>query len=406
MKDRTRSSAALLALAYLAFVSLGLPDALLGVAWPSLRDDFGLPQALLGAPVAAAAVAYFISGLFAGRLMEGFRIGLLLAGSTALVTAGVFGIAAAPAFWIVLLASPIVGFGSGAIDSALNTYAARNFSQKHMSWLHAAYAAGATAGPAIMTAVLAGGSSWRFGYALVATMLAVLTIAFTGARRRWDAGRRVEHVVMDAPGNVGPVDVDRPRASGFSALRSGRVWLQVAVFFFYTGIEVTAGQWSYTLLTESRGIAAPAAGSWVAAYWGGLLVGRLVLGFAIEHVGQVRMLRFAMVGVVLSAAVFAFVDGAWSALALPLLSFSLASIYPGLMAETPRRVGEHLAPHAVGFQVSAATLGIAVMPAVAGFLSQRFTLEAIGPLIAGCAVVLVMLHEWLLAIADRVSVPR
>src|SRR5689334_3377169 len=178
-RPTTRSSAALLALAYLAFISLGLPDAVLGVAWPSVRDSFHLAQALLGAPLALAATAYFISGLFAGRLIQRAGIGLLLAGSTALVATGVLVFSAAPVFLLILLVTPLMGFGSGAIDAALNTYAARNFSPKHMSWLHAAYAAGATAGPAIMTAVLSRGASWRVGYAVVGLILAALVVAFT-----------------------------------------------------------------------------------------------------------------------------------------------------------------------------------------------------------------------------------
>jgi fucose permease len=401
-RPASRAPAALLALAYLAFISLGLPDAVLGVAWPSLRDSFQLPQALLGAPLALAATAYFFSGLLAGRLIQGVGIGLLLAVSTATVAAGVLGVSVAPAFWIILLVTPFMGFGSGAIDAALNTYAARNFTPKHMSWLHAAYAAGATAGPAIMTAVLSRGGSWRVGYGVVGSLLAALVVAFVVSRKLWTAGEApAAEVLVDAPVGTGPVQLEERPISTFSALRSGRVWLQIVIFFFYTGIEVSAGQWSYTLLKEGRGLSSAAAGTWVAIYWGGLLAGRLVLGFVVERVGQARMLRFATVGALASAVIFAIPGTSWGAVALPLLSFSLASIFPGLMAETPRRIGEQLAPHAVGFQVSAATLGVAVLPSTAGLLSERFGLEAIGPLIACCALMLLVLHERLVAVADR-----
>ncbi|KFE61035.1 MFS transporter [Hyalangium minutum] len=400
-RPTSRAPAALLALAYLAFISLGLPDAVLGVAWPSVRDSFQLPQALLGAPLALAATAYFISGLLAGRLIQSVGIGLLLAASTATVAAAVLGFAAAPAFLIILLVTPFMGFGSGAIDAALNTYAARNFSPKHMSWLHAAYAAGATAGPAIMTAVLSRGGTWRMGYGVVGGLLAALVVAFVATRNLWGRGEPTAQVLVDTPVGTGPVPLEDKPIGTFSALRSGRVWLQIVIFFFYTGIEVSAGQWSYTLLTEGRGLGSAAAGTWVAVYWGGLLAGRLVLGFVVERVGQARMLRFATVGALVSAVIFAIPGTSWGVVALPLLSFSLASIYPGLMAETPRRMGEQLAPHAVGFQVSAATLGVAVLPSLAGILSERFGLEVIGPLIACCALMLLVLHERLIALADR-----
>lgn len=400
-RSASRSSTTLLALAYLAFISLGLPDAVHGVAWPSLRGTFNLPQALLGALLAVAAAAYFLSGILAGKLLQGLGIGWLLAGSTALVTIGILSYSAAPAFVVFILAAPLVGFGSGAIDAALNSYAARHFSPKHMSWLHAAYAAGATTGPAIMTAVLSGGASWRVGYAVVGVTLGALALAFAAARKLWEAAPSEQQVVMDAPGNVGPVPLDEPPVGTLTALRSGRVWLQIVIFCLYTGIEVSAGQWSYTLLTEDRGLSGTAAGTWVAIYWGGLLVGRLVLGFAVERVGQVTLLRVATLGVFLFSVLFAIPGLKVGVAALPLLSFSLASIFPGLMSETPRRVGAQTAQHAVGFQVSAATLGVAVVPTIAGLASERFGLEAIGWVIAGCALVLVGLHERLVAIADR-----
>ncbi len=395
------ASALLLALAYLAFISLGLPDAVLGVAWPSVRDTFGLPQALLGLPLAITAVAYFLSGLLAGRLMQVVGIGLLLAGSTALVAAGLFGFAAAPAFALFLLATPVVGFGSGAIDAAINTYAARNFSPKHMSWVHAAYAVGAMAGPVIFTVILAGGRSWRLGYATVGAILAVLAVAFVLVRRRWEAGEPEPAIVLDAPGGVDPVMLaGRPVGAG-AAVRSIGVWLQIAIFFVYSGVEVTAGQWSYTVLTEERGLSAAAAGTWVAVYWGGLLAGRLVLGLVVERFGQVRLIRFATAGALLSTGLFAIPGQAWGVAALPLISFSLASIYPGLMAETPRRVGEGLAPHAVGFQVSAATAGIAVIPGLTGLVVERLGLVAVGPILAAGALALLVLHERLVTVADR-----
>jgi len=179
------------------------------------------------------------------------------------------------------------------------------------------------------------------------------------------------------------------------------VWLHIALFFLYSGVEVATGQWSYTILTESRGVDAGTAGAWVAIYWGGLLVGRVVLGFVVERVGQVRLLRLATAGALVGAVAFAIPGLAWNVVALPVLSFSLASIYPGLMAETPRRVGARIAPHAVGFQVSAATLGVAVVPSAAGLLSARHGLEAIGPMLAACVLAFGLLHERIVAVADR-----
>ncbi|HYH94363.1 MFS transporter [Hyalangium sp.] len=401
MAEATRRRPALLVLAYLAFVSLGLPDSVLGVAWPSLREAFALPQAALGAPLAAGAVTYFLSGMLAGRLIRVAGIGGLLAGSTALVTLGVTGYGSAPAFVLFLASACVVGFGSGAIDAGLNTYAAHHFGARHMTWLHAAYSAGAALGPVIMTVILTSGAGWQTGYAVISGGLGVLAVAFIATRRQWS------HNSQGSVGTEAPREAPR-MLSGWTVLRHPRVWLQITLFFVYTGIEVAAGQWSYTILVEARGVDTATAGTWVSVYWASLLAGRIVLGFIVERVGTVRLLRLGTAAAVVGALVFA-APGlpAWvGAVGLAVLGFALAPIFPALMAETPRRVGAKAAPHAVGFQVSAGTAGVAIIPSIAGFLGERLGLVVIAPWIALCAVLLALLHEVLVAKADRADSRR
>ncbi|RYZ33565.1 MAG: MFS transporter, partial [Myxococcaceae bacterium] len=290
-----RPRPALLTLAYLAFISLGLPDAVLGVAWPSLRSTFGLSQAGMGAILSAAAIAYFTSGLLAGRLMRLLKLGLLLALSTGLVALGLAGYATLSVFALFLLAACAIGFGSGAIDSALNNYAAQNFGPRHMNWLHAAYSVGAALGPVLMTALLTRGAGWRSGYAVIGVVLGLLALTFLVMRRQWDGPARTG----------GEAGAEVPTASAAEALRRPRVWLQIATFFFYTGVEVTAGQWSFTVLTEGRGLPTAEAGTWVSLYWGSLLVGRILSGFIVDHLGSVRMLRGSTALAVVGALLFA-----------------------------------------------------------------------------------------------------
>lgn len=389
-----RSRPGLLVLAYLAFVSLGLPDAVLGLAWPSIREAFSLPQAAMGAVLATAATAYFFSGLLAGRFILAAGIGTLLAASTGFVTLGLAGYASAPVFALFLVAACFIGFGSGAVDSALNTYAAHHFGASHMTWLHAAYSTGAALGPVLMTALLTHGAGWRVGYAAIAGVLFLLGATFTVTRRRWDDG-------PESPeSDPKTEEARRPPVTAWATLRRPRVLLQVAIFFFYCGVEVTAGQWSYTVLTEARGVGPTVAGTWVSLYWGSLLAGRVLLGFIVERVGSVRLLRLSTAGAVVGALLVA-MPRAPAALGLGVLGFALAPIFPGLMTLTPRRIGVDAAAHAVGFQVSAATLGVAVVPSVAGLLSQWLGLSAIPPLVVLCALVLAVLHEVLVATADR-----
>ncbi|WP_244239275.1 MFS transporter [Corallococcus carmarthensis] len=391
-----RPRPALLTLAYLAFISLGLPDAVLGVAWPSLRDTFGLSQVAMGAILGTAAAAYFISGLFAGRLMRAMSLGLLLALSTASVALGLTGYATVPLFALFLAAACFIGFGSGAIDSALNNFAAKNFGPKHMAWLHAAYSVGAALGPVLMTALLARGAGWRTGYAVLAVVLGTLALTFLVMRRKWDAP-------VGSPGEEAQEEV--PSASALEAVRRPRVWLQILTFFFYTGVEVTAGQWSFTVLTEGRGLHTAAAGTCVSLYWGSLLVGRVLSGFVVEHLGPVRMLRGSTVLGVVGALLFA-IPAVPPALGLALLGFALAPIFPALMSETPRRVGLDVSHHAVGFQVSAATAGVAALPSLAGVIAERWGLQFIAPYMLGVAVMLMVLHGVLSAVADRPQISR
>ncbi len=394
MNPTARPRPTLLALAYLSFVSLGLPDAVFGVAWPSIRETFGLPQAALGAVLASAAVAYFSSGLLAGRLIGAMGIGALLAMSTGLVTLGVVGYASTPAFALMLAAACLLGFGSGAVDAGLNTYAAHHFGARHMTWLHAAYSAGAALGPVLMTATLTLGGRWRAGYVVIGGVLGLLAVTFTGMRRRWD----------DGPTSNAPTAGDAPgRAATLGAtLRRPRVWLQIAIFFFYAGVEVTAGQWSYTVLTEARGLGTVAAGTWVSLYWASLLAGRVLLGFIVERVGPVRLLRLSTMAAIVGALLFA-LPKVPPAIGLALLGFALAPIFPGMMAETPRRIGAEAAAHAVGFQVSAATLGVALVPSAAGLIGEWLGLAAIAPLLVVVAVLLAVHHEVLVATTSRAA---
>jgi fucose permease len=389
----------LLALAYLAFVSLGLPDAVLGVSWPSIRDTFALPQTGMGIILATGAASYFVSGLLVGRLMRALGVGLLLVLSTVLVTLGITGYATLPHFALFLMASCVIGFGSGAIDAGLNTYAAQHFGARHMNWLHAAYSTGAALGPVLTTALLTRDAGWRAGYAVIAALLGTLALSFVLMRRQWDGAPGASASTQS--GGAGDVT---PTVGALEALRRAPVWLQILLFFFYTGIELTAGQWSYTILTEERGLGTAEAGTWVSVFWGSLLAGRISLGFVIERIGTVRLLRLSTALAILGALLFA-LPSLPPALGLGLLGFSISSIFPALMSETPRRVGPDAAAHAVGFQVSAATLGIAVLPSLAGLLGERFGLWVIGWQILGCAVLLTVLHEVLSALADRAPAP-
>jgi fucose permease len=375
----------LILLAYLGFVSLGLPDAVLGIAWPSLRQAFALSQAALGWPLGAAASGYFASGLLAGRILSRSGAGRLLAGSTIVAALGVAGYALAPSAAAFVAAAFVVGWGSGAVDSGLNAYAAEHFAPRHMAWLHAAYSAGAALGAVLMTFFVQEPAGFRRGYAVLAAALATLAVAFLTTTRRWDAPRAAAHA--EASRSLTTLE-----ALGMTSVR-----LQALIFFVYAGVELGVGHWSYTILTQARGIESERAGLMVTTYWASLFIGRLLSGFSVERLGNVRLVRWGTLAAALGAVAIALpmLPPLLTAFALALVGFAIAPIYPSLMSETPRRVGAPAAPHAVGFQVSAATAGAVALPTLGGVLAAQSGPNATTLFIATTALTLLALNALL-----------
>lgn len=363
----------LIALAYLAFIGLGLPDPLPGTLWPAVAPAYGLPNAALGLVLAGLAAGYIAAGLLAGRLIQVLGIGGVLAASLAATAIAVGGQALAPPWALFVALAVLAGLGGGAVDAALNAFAAARFASRHLNWMHGSWGIGATLGPALATALLAAGVGWQAGYAAVTLLLAALTAAFLATRRRWDAA------APDAP--AAPT-------TALSALRSPVVRLQMALFFVYTGLEAGAGQWAATLLV-ARGATPPEAAAAAALFWGGLATGRIGLGFVVDRIGPDRLLLLAAPVAVLAAA--GLISGIADRAMLMLLAASLAPVYPTVMARTPARLGASLAVHAIGFQVAAAMAGVAVLPGAMGLLADLFGAEAVPLLVLALAVLLALL---------------
>jgi fucose permease len=381
-------------MAYLAFVSLGLPDGLLGVAWPTMRAEFGVPLDALGLMLVASTGGYMLSSFVSGPVAARLGVGALLASSSGLVGLALAGIMAAPSWWVVVGCGLLVGLGSGAVDAGINAYAAVRFRPRLVNWLHASFGLGATIGPTLMVAVLQSGRSWRLGYAIVAAVQVLLGTCFALTRSVWRTAPAAEP------------DAAAARPSARRTLRRPAVWLGMAVFFLYTGIEVAVGQWTYSLLTESRGFSDRAGGLWVSAYWGSLFAGRVVLGFVSERVGPPRLLRFGMAGAVLGALLLSLRTPAAAApLGLLLLGWCLAPIFPLLISTTPDRVGATDTANAVGYQVSAAGLGVAILPGAAGLLAGRLGLEVIGPFVAVASVAMLLTYLWLARLPGPPAAP-
>jgi len=342
----------LLAFAFLAFIGLGLPDPMPGSLWPELRPFYGVPNAGLGLILAVTAGGYVLAGLFTAQLMQAFGIGRLLVASLAATATAALLQSTAPPFAGFVALAVLAGAGGGAVDAAMNAFAAARFQPRHMNWLHGFWGVGATLGPAVAAALLAVGFGWQAGYLAVGLALAALTLAFFATRQRWQ----------------GTAPAEGPRHTAWTVLRNPLARLQVAIFFLYTGLEAAAGQWAATILTAGRG-ATPAEGAAAATlFFAALTGGRIGLGFVVDRIGPDRLLRVMAPVAVLAALGFA--SGLADLPALVLLAVALAPVYPTLMARTPARLGGPAAAQAVGLQVSAATLGVAAVPAAMGLAAD------------------------------------
>jgi fucose permease len=361
----------LVVLAYVAFIALGMPDGLLGVAWPSIRASFSIPVDAVGMLLSASVAGYLTSSFLSGPLITRLGVANVLAASCALTGVGLIGYTLVPAWWMIVLLGVLAGLGAGAIDSGLNTYVAAHFGEGLMQWLHACYGIGVTLGPIIMTITLTMLNSWRAGYRVVGGFQLALAACFILTLPIWKQ-------------NNAPIGGDEPkRLTDYKTpvgetLRQPRVWLSMLLFFLYTGSEGTLGTWAYTLLIESRGIRPEIAGLWAGSYWATFTVGRVVAGLYAKRVGVNLLVLGSLIAALLGALLL------WwnpanvaNLIAVALIGFAIAPVFPALMSGTSQRVGVHYAANTIGMQMALGGVGIALIPSLVGILARRISLEVI-----------------------------
>lgn len=396
MASRVAQPRLLVLLASIAFVSLGLPDGIVGVAWPSIRASFGLPIDALGALLVAFTSGYVASSFSSGFVLARMGLGTLLALSCLLTSVSLMGYAATPFWWPMVGLAAVAGLGAGAIDAGINAYASLHLGPRLMSWLHACWGVGAATGPLVMTAVLQSGRPWQRGYLIVALAQLLLAAAFALTAPAWTKG------VAPAAGSINAATTPPAMAS----VRRGATWLGVLTFFIYTGLEGAFGVWSYTVLTEGRGVSAPVAGVCVSAFWGGLTVGRLLGALAGGSIPVTRTLRGCLLVIALASATFAAdLSPPVTFAAVVVAGIACGPVFPSLMSTTEARLGAPHVARAVGFQIGAAALGAAILPAAIGWVAGRAGLESVGGMLLLLALVVLGVQEVLLR-PIRARTPR
>lgn len=383
----------LLGLIYLAFISLGLPDSVLGVAWPSMRGDLGQSLEAAGLLTMVLTACSAISGFASGFVLARLGTGKVVAISGVLTGLALLGFALAPAFhWILWLVVPL-GLGAGAVDAGLNHFVARHYSARHMNWLHGCWGIGATIGPVVMGAALASRFGWQAGYAVIALLQLLLAALFVRHLRLW--GKEPER----------PAAATEPPGSGAAAARTPppawASWLAPALYLVYTTIEVGTGLWAASILVEGRGTEPARAGLWVAGFFGAIMVGRFAIGLVANRLGNRLLVRTGIGLAILGAVLFAlpFLPDLFNLAGLVLLGLGCAPIYPALMHEATKRFDAATARTVIGRQVAFAYIGCALGPAALGLLGAHLGLWAVMPAIC-LALLLLAWMNWRL---DRVT---
>lgn len=374
-----------LVLAFGGFIGLGLVSSRLGVAWTYIRATFGMPIDAISALLIAQLLGSVMVSANSGRLTARLNIGVMAAWSCGITAVALVGSSVAPAWAVLVVLGCFTGIGAGLIEASLNTYAATHFSPRSMNWLHASFGVGATLGLAIMTAIVAGSFGWRLGFLIIGIIELLLALCFSLTRHRWRS-----------PAPAQPQSPRAPSTPLAETFRLPAAWLGILLFAAFTGAQVGAGQWFYTLLTEQRGVSAALAGAWVSFFWASLTIGRILFGFLVQRVAPTKLLRASIGAVLLGTIVFSLNLTLWLSLAsILLLGLAMAPLYPLLTSATPQYLGKQHAANGIGLQAAAAGLGGVLVTSLLGVLAETFGLAAIAPTLVVAAVIMVFLFELL-----------
>lgn len=338
---------ALLVLIYAAFISLGLPDSLLGSAWPVMRLDLGAPVSLVGYLAMALSAGTVVSSLLSSRLVARLGTAKVTIISVFMTAAALLGFAWARRTAFLFLLTLPLGLGAGSVDAALNNFVALHYQSMHMNWLHCFWGVGATAGPMIMSFFLASGRSWRMGYGVIAALQFALVAALWASRGLWRG-----------KDGAGATRGHTRALSNREALRLPNVPLALVAFICFSVTEITAGLWSSTYLVGVEGMSPAAAARWSAAFYGGITLGRLLSGFLSLRLSNPALIRGGQLVCVLGAVLLMLpLPASISALGFVLLGFGTAPIFPAMLHETPRRFGAKVSGAIMGLQMAVAYTG-------------------------------------------------
>lgn len=393
----------LLAIIYLAFISLGLPDSLLGSAWPTMYQQFGVPISYAGIISMIISAGTIVSSLQSDRLTKKLGTGKVTAISVAATAVALFGFSFSHSFWALCLWAIPYGLGAGSVDASLNNYVALHYESRHMSWLHCMWGVGATAGPYIMGIALSMGQGWNMGYRYIGIIQVVLTAVLVFSLPLWKGRKSTTENLQNAEMEQLLENVSEKADTTAEKALSLREILKIAgakevmlCFFCYCALEQTAGLWASSYLTLHKGVSSETAAIFASLFYIGITVGRAISGFITMKLNDTQMVWLGQS--IIALGIMAMVLPGSNVLALAgliLIGLGCAPIYPCVIHSTPAHFGADKSQAIIGVQMAFAYIGILAMPPLFGVLASRISVALLPCYLFAILVVMVIMHELL-----------
>lgn len=375
----------LLAIIYIAFISLGLPDSLLGSAWPVMYGELGVPISYAGVVTMIIAGGTIVSSLLSDKLTRKLGTGLVTAASVLLTAAALFGFSVSHSFPLLCLWAIPYGLGAGAVDAALNNYVALHYASRHMSWLHCFWGVGAAVSPYIMSYCLTGGFGWNSGYRAVSIVQVVLTAGLFLSLPLWKRTGKEQTQGESAAKSLGLRQ----------ALRLRGVPLVLVMFFAYCALEQTTGLWASSYLVQFRGIDAETAARFASLFYLGITFGRFLCGFVADRLGDKRLIRIGIytmiAGVLLIALPIS--NNTFALAGLLTVGLGCAPVYPSVIHATPSNFGKEHSQAIIGIQMASAYVGTTLMPPVFGWIAAHIHIGLYPAVLLFLAVLMLWMSE-------------
>lgn len=379
---------------YLAFISLGLPDSLLGVAWPLMRSEYGSPFEAAGLVSMFTAGGTIVSSFASGAVHKRLSTGKITLISCLMTASSLLGFAYSQSFvWLLVLAVPL-GLGGGSVDAALNNYVANNYKAHHMSWLHCFWGIGATLGPFIMSRYISGQNSWRSGYFTVSMIQFILAAIILISLPLWTRLAKEQQSITEDH----EVACEKTGAEKADPLKIRGVKLSLAAFLFYCGVEATMGLWGSSFLVGIKALPAATAAQWVSLYYLGITLGRFLTGFITMKLSNRLLIRSGQIVALAGVSLLLLpLPAYFSMLGFILVGLGCAPIFPCMLHETPSRFGKVNSQAIMGYQMALAYTGSTLLPPILGLVAARATI--------GLLPVFILLYILIMFVcSERISV--